>query len=283
MHEALLFLVTIVWGSTFVVIKDAVTTINPFLIVFSRSLLAAISMFLIVFWRDRKSLENREVIFKGMMLGLLLAITYGSQTVGLRFTTSGHSGFITSTAVVFVPLILYFFYKQGISRWDMASIGLVMMGLYLLTYDVGTRVNIGDVITIITAVAYAAHVVLAGRFVQKKGVLALIAYQFIFAALFSFLAFVVSGDYGFQVTGKAVSAILYLGFVGTLFCYFVVVWAQKHVSSLKAVIIFSLESVFAALFGYLVFGELLTVKEFFGAALILGGVVFNQLQKKLVR
>ena len=111
MHEVLLFLVTIVWGSTFVVIKDAVTTINPFFIVFSRSLLAAISMFLIVFWKERKSLRNKEVIFKGMMLGLLLAITYGSQTVGLRFTTSGHSGFITSTAVIFVPLILYFFFK----------------------------------------------------------------------------------------------------------------------------------------------------------------------------
>jgi len=278
-YTGLLLLVTIIWGSTFVIIKDTVTSINPFFIVFSRTFIAAISMLLIVFLKNKQALFHRHTIFQGSLLGLLLATTYASQTYGLKFTSSGHSGFITGSAVILVPLILYLFLKETITRATLFSVCIVFCGLFFLAFDTKTAINIGDIITLLTACSYAIHIILSGRFVKKTDALSLIAYQFVFACLFSFIALLFTKNFPQSISIKSYTSILYLGFVGTLFCYFISVWSQKYVDSIKVIVIFSLESVFAALFGYLVYKEVLVGRELLGAGMILSGVLFYQLQK----
>jgi drug/metabolite transporter (DMT)-like permease len=274
-----LILVSIVWGSTFFIIKDTVGTVNEFLIVFIRSTLAFIAMFLFQIFKDRKKLWNRKAFIYGSVMGILMAITYGAQTIGLKYTSTGHSAFITSSAVIIVPFILFFLYKSKLLKVDMLAVSIVFAGLFLLTYDVETKMNIGDIITIITAVSYAFHVVLAGRYVKKADTLSLVTYQFFAASVVSLIAFFIFNQDTITISTKAWGSLLYLGLIGTLFCYFIAVWIQKYVSSLKVAIIFSLEPVFAAIIGYFAIHEILNTKELAGATLILFGVIVHSILK----
>lgn len=275
-----LVLVSIVWGSTFFLIKDTVASVNENLIVFSRSILAFIAIFIFQFYKDRKSLFEKSGIIYGSILGVLLALTYTSQTIGLKYTSTGHSAFITSSAVIGVPFILFVFYKFKLLKIDILSVAIVFIGLFLLTYDFETEINKGDLITIITALSCAFHIVISGRSVKKANTLTIVTYQFFAASVVSFIAWSFSGDMHLNFSMKAGFSLLYLGLIGTLFCYFVSVWVQKYVTSLKVAIVFSLEPVFAAIFGFFFLHEILNPKELIGAALILGGVIMHSILKK---
>lgn len=281
MAISLLVLTTIVWGSTFFIIKDTVRNVDAFYLVFMRNLIAAIPMSLYVLSRDKAALFNRTALVRGAVLGFLLSVTYASQTIGLKYTTSGHSAFITGSAVIFVPILLLVIWRIKLHPLDIVSILGVFAGLFLLTWDGGGRINPGDLITLITVAAYAIHLVSAGRFIHNVDVPAMIAHQFNFAALFSLAAHLVAGGGGFAVTTKSLYALAYLGFCGTLFCYFVTVWAQKYVSAVQVALIFALEPVFAALFAGWFAGEKLHAKELSGMIIILAGIVLYQTVKNL--
>lgn len=279
MKTFLLVLVTIVWGSTFLIVKDTVGTVNEFLIVFIRSSLAFSAMLIYLLYKDWRRIFNKKAFYYGSIMGILMAITYGAQTIGLKYTSTGHSAFITSSAVILVPFILFFLFKVKLVKIDIFSVSIVFVGLFLLTYDLETQMNIGDIITIITALSYAFHVVFASRFVNKTDTITIITYQFFGAAVVGLLAFAITNHAEVIISIKAWSSLIYLGLIGTLFCYFVTVWIMKYVSALKVAIIFSLEPVFAALFGYFMIKETLNLKELIGATLILSGVVIHSVLK----
>ncbi len=279
MYTFWLILVTIVWGSTFLIVKDTVSTVNEFLIVFIRSGLACAAIFIFQFFNDRKKLWNRKAFFYGSVMGTLMAITYASQTIGLKYTSTGHSAFITSSAVILVPFILFFLFKTKLLKIDMVAVIIVFAGLFLLTYDFETKINAGDLFTIITPVSYAFHVVLAGQFVKKSDVITMVTWQFFAAAMVGLIAFIFTDHDPLSISAKAWGSLAYLGLIGTLFCYFITVWVMKYVSALKVTIIFSLEPLFAAVFGYFIIHEVLSVKEFFGAMLVLAGVIVHSVFK----
>jgi drug/metabolite transporter (DMT)-like permease len=276
MPTFLLILVTIVWGSTFVVIKDTVRSVDPFFIVFARLGIASLAMTGFLAVKDRRLLADRRAWRQGSLLGGLLAVIYGSQTIGLQYTSSGHSAFITSAAVAVVPVILFLGFGERFSRKQGASVLAVLLGLFLLTYDFSTRINAGDAITLLTAAAYAAHVVLAGRFVRNTATLPLIHAQFTAAALVALLAFLAGRGQAWTPGREGALALGYLGLAGTLFCYFVSVWAQNFVNSVKVAMIFSLEPLFAAGFGFLFLGERLSIREGLGGMLMLAGILWHQ-------
>ncbi|NPD45597.1 MULTISPECIES: DMT family transporter [unclassified Lentimicrobium] len=283
MKNFLLVLVAIVWGSTFFIIKDTVASVHPFYIVLGRMLMASIPMLLFVFFKNRKSLWNKKAIINGSILGLLLTTTYISQTIGLQYTSSGHSAFITGIAVVLVPILLVLIYRQKIKNPEVVSILIVMIGLFLLTYDLDTHFNKGDLITLITSFSLAFHIILSGRFVKTTDSLSLITYQFVsgsvICAIGSFFVAYHSGFEGVIMSSESLMAIMYLGAFGTLFCYFVSVWVQKYESSVKVALIFSLEPVFAALFAFIFVNEVLSFKEIIGTIFILLGVLMYQVLK----
>jgi drug/metabolite transporter (DMT)-like permease len=280
MYTFWLILVSIIWGSTFFIIKDTVDTVNENLIVFVRSMLAFIVMFIFQLSTHKKQLLDKKGIIYGSILGILLALTYTSQTIGLKLTSTGHSAFITSSAVIAVPFILYTFYKFKLFKIDILAVAIVFAGLFLLTYDFDLAINKGDLITVITALSCAFHIVLAGKFVKKTNTYTLVTYQFFAASLVSLIAWLISGEPTLTMSTKAAFSLLYLGIFGTLFCYFISVWVQKYVSSLKVAIVFSLEPVFAAIFGYFLLHEILNTKELIGAILILSGVIFHSILKQ---
>ncbi|MCK5076372.1 MAG: EamA family transporter, partial [Calditrichia bacterium] len=129
MYTFLLLLVTIIWGSTFFIIKDTVASVSEFFIVFGRTFIAAASMTIFLLFKNRKSLLNIFSLKKGTILGFLMAIIYSSQTIGLKYTSSGHSAFVTGSAFIVVPILLYVFYKQKIKIITIISILIVFSGL----------------------------------------------------------------------------------------------------------------------------------------------------------
>ncbi|MBN2891043.1 MAG: DMT family transporter [Bacteroidales bacterium] len=276
MKNFLIVLVTIVWGSTFFIVKDTVDSVNEYFIVYGRMLIATIPMLIFVLIKKPKLLLDKKAIINGSILGFLLVATYISQTIGLKFTSSGHSAFITGIAVILVPIIMFFIFKSKFQKSDILSFIIVVIGLFLLTYDFETKFNKGDLITLICAISAGFHIVFSGRFVKKSDPLALITYQFISGTILSFIGAAIVGFESVSLSTNSIYAILYLGLFGTLFCYFVSVWVQKYVSSVRVALIFSLEPVFAAFFGYLALNEKLNEKEITGMFLILSGVIMYQ-------
>jgi drug/metabolite transporter (DMT)-like permease len=279
----LLLLVSFVWGSTFVVIRDSRNYIDPLFLVFSRLLIAALAMMSWCYWRDRVAFFNRTAMRYGALLGFLLFSTYASQTVGLRWTTSGHSGFITGSAVILVPLILRVVFRTPLSRIDYVSSAVVFVGLYLLVYDPGSKINVGDAITLITALSYAVHLIFSARGVKTAPVNGIVAWQFAFSTLFAGVALLLAGGQVATDIERSLLPILYLGLLGTLFCYFVSVWAQQFVSPVTVVIIFSLEAVFAAFLGFIFLSETFSRNEIFGACLIFAGALGHEIHRELAR
>jgi len=273
----LLILTAIIWGSTFFIIKDTVVTVNEFYIVFLRTFIAAVSMLVFTLFKDKKSLLNYKTMLKGLVLGLLLATTYISQTIGLKYTSSGHSAFITGAGVIIVPILLSLFFKRKLKLKEIIIFFIVLVGLYLLTYDRETLLNVGDLITIITSFSLAWHIILSGKFVKTSEVLALVGYQFLFAAFVSLLIYLTTQPVKFSLSTSETISLVYLGFIGTLFCYFVSVWAQKQVETVTVALIFTLEPVFAALFAWIFAAEILNLKEMSGGLIILSGITAFQL------
>lgn len=274
---ALLLVVTVVWGTTFFVVKDTVRQVNPYQLVFVRTLLAALPLVAYLVLKSPAELLRWANVRAGAILGTLMALMYTSQTIGLQYTSGGHSAFITGIAVVLVPVVMVLFFGYRLRGQHLLALAVVVLGLFLLSYDTQTRVNPGDLITLITALTAALHIALLGRYVRKLHLVALVAYQFLFSAALNFVVFAWDAPLRFQFSTTDLRALLYLGFVGTLFCYGASSWAQRYVGPITAALIFSLEPVFAATFSYWFAGEVLGPVERTGAMLILLGILLYEL------
>lgn len=284
-----ILLCCVIWGTTFVVVKDVSTRIDPFLLAASRNLLALVALGIYLVAAKKSAVLKIEKAAKyGAILGVLLGAIYILQTAGLVYTSSNHSAFISCSAVIMVPTMMYFIGWQKFTPQQVIAVVVVSAGLLLLTYQPGIgNFNFGDFLTFIAAVICAVHLMLSGHFVRKIDFLALIFYQFLFAALASgiglLLKFSIVSNEAILFKTEAIPNVLYLGLLGTLFCYFVTVWGQKHVSTVYTVLIFSLEPIFASFTAYLVFGELFSKNEAFGALLIFCGILVYSVPKGFLK
>ncbi|WP_462280587.1 DMT family transporter [Salinivirga cyanobacteriivorans] len=283
MYIFLLFLVSLIWGSTFFIIKDTVTTVDESFIVFVRTGLAFFALLIYNLLKNPQKIKQKKAFFYGTILGFLLASIYLSQTIGLKFTSTGHSAFITGSAVVIVPFLLFTLFKHKIFKIDLASVGIVLVGLFFLTYDLETDINIGDIITLITAISLAFHIVFAQRFVKKADAGIIVLYQFMGAMVASLVAFMFTNNGIPEISVNSGFSLLYLGLIGTLVCYFITVWVQQYVPAIKVSLILATEPVFAALCSFIFINETLNPQELLGATLILSGVIIHNWVKHRIK
>ena len=280
-----IFLCCLVWGTTFVIVKDAATLIDPFLLSLFRNSIASIVLLLyILLKRKTAPLKHKKTLFYGVILGVLLSAIYTIQTIGLIYTTSNHSAFISCSAILMVPIILFFMGWQKFIKKQIIAILIVTFGLLVLTYHPDTTsYNLGDVLTFIAAIICAFHLIFAGHYVRKVDFLSLIFYQFFSAAIASGLGLFIHSNFisnqPILFHPDSINNVLYLGFLGTLFCYFVTVWGQKKVSTMYTALIFSLEPIFASISSYYFLGEYFNRNELIGAALIFAGIIYYSLPK----
>lgn len=276
---SLLLVAIVIWASTFLVIKDTVSELNPWFIVFGRTFISSFLMFFIILYRRGNLVFNKALVFNGLIVGILLGIGFQTQTIGLKYTNSGHSAFISCAGVIFVPLILFIFFKERISRVNIFSIIITVTGLFLLTYDFKTRINYGDLITSISMVTLSINVVYQSKFVKKVEVLPFLFFQFLGALLFSLFGLVDRSGYILQISLKSILVLIYLGVFPTLFCISVMTWSLKYLHPFQIALLISLEPAFAAIFAYYLFGETLNPKELIGIFTLLIGIIYFQQQQ----
>jgi drug/metabolite transporter (DMT)-like permease len=267
---AALILVTAVWGITFVQVKDAVE-LYPFLAFLAIRYLIATAALAPIAVR-RLGGFGRDGLVAGSVLGGLIALGIGLQTAGLERTTVTSTGFITGLYVLFTPLLGLALFRTPIPRSLWAGVALALVGLALLS-GVPQGSGRGDLLVLISAFVQAFHIVMVERYANRFDVFALTFMQ-VAAAAVAFGAVSLAFEELTVPRGWTVwSALIVTGLFAVAFAYVVQVWAQRRVSATRIAIVFSLETVFAGLFGYLLAGDRLGALGFAGCAAIFAGIV----------
>lgn len=279
--EFFLLLITVIWGSTFVVTKFVLRDAGPFLYTTIRFVIAT-CIFAIVFFPRLKTLRWYAVQ-RGAVLGFLLFVGFATQTVGLLYTTASKSAFITGMMVVFTPVCQLAIERRSPRVGNLLGVGLVMVGLYFLTSPEGSHFNIGDGLTLISAVSFAVYIVLLDIYSQKCDEAHLTFVQFSVTALLAGFWFILFEDFRLALTGEFTIGVLYLAVFATVIALFVQVKYQKDTTPTRSAVVFSIEPVIAAVCAYFVLHEHLGGTGILGATLILGGVLFSEFSDSLFR
>jgi drug/metabolite transporter (DMT)-like permease len=272
----------LVWGATFVLVKNALADSSVFGFLAVRFVLASIVL-AALFWRALKD-ANAADVRAGIFLGIIMFGGYAFQTLGLLTTTPSKAAFITGSSVVLVPIFHGVFWKSKISASVWIGALAALVGLYFLTVPregLG-RLNGGDLLVGACAVVFAIHILCVGHFSPKHSVGALTFYQIATTAVLSLLAVPVASTTHleparFHANEAVVIAIIVTAVFATAFAFSIQIWAQQHTSPSHVAIIFSLEPVFAGVSSYVWLGERLAGKAFLGALLILAGILVAEI------
>ena len=265
---------TIIWGASFVIVKEALAGVSPILFLALRFSLATLVLLAIFHRRSGAKPVSRREFHAGMLVGALLFLGFLLQTIGLQFTTPPKSAFLTGMTSVAVPLVAAVVYRIRPQRSELLGLLTATAGMSLMTLEgpIGSM-NRGDVLTLGCAVAYAGHIVTLGHFSEKMSFEALSVIQVGTAAALALALFWWAEPAHIAWRSNVVAAILVTGLLCTAWAFTVQAWAQQHTSSARTALIFTLEPVFAWLTSYFFVGEGLSARAAGGAALILGGVL----------
>ena len=266
---------TVVWGSTFIVVKDTLAFVHPVSMVAWRFAMATAAMLVLPSVRKGLRLHLRE----SAVLSFWLCLLFITQTAGLKYTSASNSGFITGLFVFFVPLIMMFFLKRSFGLFQWFCVALAVAGLWTLSGG-AAGFNRGDALTLVAALCYAAHVILADRYVRAGlGIAVLLFHQCWMLAVSCFL---LAGACGMPLavsSAKGWWLMLFLALVPTLSGFFVQLWGQKYVPPLQTSLVFSLEPVFAAVFAWTLGGETFTAQKGIGGFMMLAAAVASEVAR----
>ncbi len=262
-----------VWGSTFFIVKGALNSVDPVALVGLRFLIAALLMLPFAV----RHAKLNSWLKQGFVLALIHAALYLTQTLGLVYTSASNSGFITGLFIIFIPLLMFFLRGEKPGPLQGVSAGLAILGLWLLTGGTG-GLNRGDLLTLVAAATYAAHVVFTDKY-TKAGAdpLMLAFHQFWIIAIISFVLVWVTGR---PLTVSATGTWWVIGFLAvfpTLTAFYVQALAQKESAPFRVGLIFTLEPVFAAAFAWTIGGESFLPAKAIGGALIVAGMLSGEL------
>jgi drug/metabolite transporter (DMT)-like permease len=280
--ELALAFCTVLWGSTFVVVKNSLDRSSVFVFLAVRFSLAGLCM-AIFGWRALRNLR-REEIFAGIRLGFFMFGGYAFQTAGLQYTTASNSGFITGSSVVLVPLILALFWGKRVTLWVYFGTIAAASGLYFLTVPASgiAHLNRGDVLTFFAAASYAVHIILVGEYTREHSAAALSVLQVLACAGMAWLTALGAHSIRWQAMRFASSGSLWIGVAicaifATAIAFSLQLWAQQYTTPSRAAILFTLEPVFAVATSYMVLGERLGLRSLIGATLVLAGILAAEL------
>ena len=268
--------VALAWGTTFVVVKQALTGASTMYFLALRFALASaclLALFLPAFYKANP-LRVWSGLRGGVGAGLFLWLGYVLQTAGLRYTTAGHSGFLTGLYVVLVPILSAAVFRRLPLKREWLGVlvaGAGLLALTLPTAGTALRVNRGDLLTIGCAVAFAFHLLVLGYYSKREMVQAVAFGQLACAAALS----------GLALFFEPPRAVWNRGFVFTIVLtavFALQTWGQKYTTPTRTAVIFALEPVFALATACLLGGESLTWASAIGGALILAGVLIVELK-----
>ncbi len=280
----MLMLAAAIWGFSFVAQRVGMRYVGPLTFNGVRFALGAAVLIPLLMWgRGNKSpsgktagSHDRALVFKGgLTAGLILFCGATLQQYGMVYTTAGKAGFITGLYVVFVPL-LGLFIGQKTGRFVWAGAVAAAVGLYLLSARGIMGIDPGDGLVLLSALFWAAHVLVIGRLSRRIAPVRLAVAQFTVVSVLSLIGAVIFETIELGTLRQAAIPILYAGLLSVAVAYTLQVVAQQRARPAHAAIILSFESVFAALGGWLVLSEGLSTRGIIGCVLMLAGILLAQ-------
>ena len=278
--DGLLLLTALIWGSAFAVVKNTLDSFAPGAIIAMRYVIGA-AITAVLFRKHLKEIKKADVI-RGALVGLLLCCAYLIQTIGLQYTTAGKNAFLTTIYVLLVPFGCRLLFGQKLQRSTLLAACMMLLGIGLLSLDgEGGGLNIGDILTLVCGVFYAAHIIAVERCQRKTNTYALIVLQFAFCALFAGIYSVIfEGGMPMEFTLGSVGGLLYIAIFSTTIAMSLQNIGQSMAPASHAVILLSLESVFGVLFSCLLLGEKVTLQMGVGFAIIFAALLVSELAPK---
>jgi drug/metabolite transporter (DMT)-like permease len=271
---ALIF-TTLIWGSTFTIVKLSLAQVSPILFIALRFWVATLIMILLlpgaIIGISGKTLR------RGLILSMVLLGGFVFQTLGLRATTPSRSAFITSLSVLLVPLLGYFVFHHRPKFQTLIGVVLATVGLAMLTLTAGDlKFRWGEGLTLICAVVFALHVLLLGRYLPKSDYRQLVILQMAGCAVLCTI-FIPMLETPFLAWDATFALYLFItGALATAFAFYCQNKAQQYTTPNRVAVIFSLEPFFAVFFAYMILGQNLSGKEWVGGGLVIAGILVSE-------
>jgi len=280
--EAALIVNTIIWGATFVLVKQALRDVSPILFLALRFTLATVVL-LVLFRGSWSHPRNpRWSLVGGAIAGAFLFSGYALQTIGLQFTTAPKSAFLTGLTSAMTPLLAAAVYRKMPRALEIGGVLLATCGMALMTLPAlpgATLVmNRGDLLTICCAACYAAHILTLSRYSGQASFELLSTAQIGISALLAWSLFHGIETPHIRWTPGVWAAIVITGLFATALAFTFQAWAQRYTTSTRTALILMLEPVFAWITSYLLTGETLSARAAAGAGLILAGILVVELK-----
>lgn len=272
--DLLILLVTICWGSSYLFMKnglDSVPVFNLIALRFGLAFLVAAAVF-----AKRLRQVKLAALKYAFLLGLILFAVFSFILFGLKGTSTSNAAFLVSLTVIFVPMLSSIVLKVRIETKLVIGVILAILGIGLLTLNNQLSVNAGDPLCILAALLYAFYIMLTGHAAKTADALHLGIFQLGFAGGFGLLFSFLFEAPRLPSTLQGWGAVLILSIVCSAFGFIAQPIAQKYTTPTHTSLIFSLEPVFAAIFGYLFVAETLPLKGYIGATLVMLGVVIAE-------
>ncbi|MDP9169443.1 MAG: DMT family transporter [Acidobacteriota bacterium] len=271
--ELALVIVTIIWGSTFVLVKSALEDVSTLVFLALRFSLAAIVL-AAIYWKA----VRRVSILPGLGAGCLLFVAYVFQTKGLELTSASKSAFLTGLSIPLVPFFNSLVYRNRPRPREIAGILIASIGMALMTLPAqGFGMSLGDLLSFLCAVTFALHIVVISHYSRALGFQTIAVVQVATAAALGLIFFRMAGPVRFHLTSAVVIALLVTGLLATALAFTVMAWSQKYTTATRSAVIFTLEPVVAWFTSWLVAGESMALRGKLGAGVILAGVLLVEL------
>jgi drug/metabolite transporter (DMT)-like permease len=273
-----LLLVAFIWGSGFVISKNAVNDVSPMMLMTVRFTIAFV-LSLIFFHKKIKKI-NKKTLQSGVIMGIFLFLAFSTQMIGIKYTLAGKQAFLTGTNVVIVPFIYWLVKKQRPNKYNLFAAILMFVGIALLTIDFTNfnSFNIGDILTLFCAVLFACHIVSTGIFSKHHDPIALSIVQFGVCSICSILYVTISNSFTLNYSIDAWLNLGYLGFLATFVCFVIQTVAQKYTSSTHAAIIMCLESVIGSILAVVFLHDSFNMIMIFGCIIIFIAIITAETQ-----
>ena len=289
----MLLVAALIWGSTFVAQTSASDSVAPFTFLFSRSFLGFLFLIPVILIfnakKNKKLLEGEKkhkllpkkiTLISGIICGAVLTIASFCQQYGITLMTenaSSKASFITALYIVFTPIFGIIF-KRKIPKIVALCVPIATLGFYLLCIKSGFKLEIGDLITLISAFFFTFHILIIDYFMEKGAdPIKTSCIQFLTIGIISLILAFIFENPDFSVIWDAKFEIMYAGFLSSGIAYTLQIIAQKNTDPTSATLIMSLESVFGFLSGWIVLGDALSIKEIFGCVLVFIAVILAQI------
>jgi drug/metabolite transporter (DMT)-like permease len=266
--------IALIWGATFVLVKQALADVSTLLFLGLRFSIAAVALALVF---RKRAFQGGAALRGGLVAGVFLFIGYFFQTLGLRFTTASVSACITGLMIVMVPILSAAVYKKAPHPSEVLGVGVAAIGMALLTLR-SFHMGAGDLLTLVCAAGFAVHLIVVNHYSPIASFESITFVQIVVAAGLALSSFWWAETPRIRWSPSVLIALVVTGLLATALAFAVMVWAQQYTTATRTALILSLEPVFAWITSYLLAGETLSARASAGAIMILAGILLVELK-----